>query len=62
MLDKIKALCHEKGVSIAKLEKECGLGNGVVGRWDKSSPAVHNLKAVADYLGKPIEYFLEDEK
>lgn len=61
MLTKIKALCQEKGISIARLEKECGLGNGVIGRWDKSSPAVRNLKAVADYLGKPIEYFLEDK-
>lgn len=60
MLEKIKALCQEQDISIAKLEKECGLGNGVIGRWDKSSPSVHNLKAVADFFGKPVEYFLED--
>lgn len=60
MLEKIKAICQEKHIPISKLEKECGLGNGTISGWEKSSPSARNLKAVADYLGKPIEYFLEE--
>ncbi len=56
---KVESVCKEKGVSIAKLEKDCGIGNATVRRWDKAFPRIDTLKKVADYLGKPIEYFLE---
>jgi transcriptional regulator with XRE-family HTH domain len=60
MLEKIKRLCQEQNISISKLEKECGLGNGTIGGWANSSPSAHNLKLVADYFQKPLEYFLEE--
>ena len=56
---KIESLCKEKGVSIAKVEKECNIGNATIRRWDKSFPRIDTLKKVADFFGKPIEYFLE---
>lgn len=56
---KIESLCREKGVSIAKVEKECNIGNATIRRWDKSFPRIDTLKKVADFFGKPIEYFLE---
>ena len=59
---KVEAVCKEKGISIAKLEKDCDIGNATVRRWDKSFPRINTLKKVADYLGKPIEYFLDDTK
>lgn len=59
ILKKIEALCQKKGISISKLEKECGLGNATITRWDESIPRADNLKKVADYFGKDIKYFLE---
>lgn len=59
ILEKIKALCVEKGITIYKLEKDCKIGNATIACWDKSMPRVDTLKKVADYFGKPIEYFLE---
>lgn len=59
LLDKIENLCKEKSISVSKLEKECGIGNGTISRWNKSIPRADNLKAVANYFNKPIEYFLE---
>lgn len=56
---KIESLCKEKGISIAKLEKNCDIGNATIRRWDKSFPRIDTLKKVADFFGKPIEYFLE---
>ena len=56
---KIESLCKEKGISIAKLEKDCDIGNATIRRWDKSFPRIDTLKKVADFFGKPIEYFLE---
>ena len=60
LYDKIKKLCIEKGISIAKLEKECELGNTTIRRWESSTPNVNTLKKVADYFQVPVTYFLED--
>lgn len=54
----IVVLCKGKGISIAKLEKETGLGNGTVGRWEKSSPSVENVKKVADYFDVSVDYLI----
>lgn len=59
LYEKLETLCKEQGISIAKLERDCGIGNATVRRWDKAFPRIDTLKKVADYLGKPIEYFLE---
>ncbi len=59
LFSKIASLCKEKGISIAKLEKECGLGNATIRGWKTSMPNAVNLKKVADYLDVPIEKLLE---
>lgn len=59
-MDKLAALCKERGISFHKLEKECGIGNGIIARWKTSSPTVANLKAVADYFGVTVDELLRD--
>lgn len=51
---RIKELCEQKGITLSKLEKECGLGHATISKWDKSSPNLSSLKKVADYFGIPI--------
>ena len=48
--DRIKEACKEKGISVSYVEKEAGLGNGSISKWNKSSPSVENLQAVARIL------------
>ena len=55
VFDNISRLCKEKGITIAKLERETGISNGTISRWNASSPSVKNLKAVADYLGVTVD-------
>ena len=55
ILENITRLCKEKGVSIARLERETGISNGTISRWGVSSPTVNNLKAVADYFGVDLD-------
>ena len=57
--EKIKELCKEKGISVTSVEKELGFSNGIISKWSKAEPVVSNLKKIADFFGKPIEYFLE---
>ena len=59
--EKIETLCKERNIKISRLEKECGIGNGTIARWDKSYPRTDNLKKVSDYFGVPIGTLLDDE-
>ncbi len=54
----IKALCQEKRVSLAEVERATGLGNGVIRRWDEVSPRVESVKRVADYFGVTVDDLL----
>ncbi len=62
VLDKIRVLCDERKISIAKLEKETGIGNGTISRWDISSPTVTNLKKVANYFEITMGELLDEMK
>lgn len=53
--ENIQSLCRQKGISISRLEREIGLGNGTVCRWKQSDPTVTRLKQVADYFGVALE-------
>lgn len=55
IVQNVKKLCEAEGISICQLEKETGIGNGVIARWEKSSPTVENLKKVADRFGVTID-------
>lgn len=61
VLENIKALCKEKGVNIRTLEKEAGIGNGVIRRWDTINPSFENIKRVADYFNVSIDSLLSDK-
>lgn len=61
LFKKISELCDAKGISIAKLETECGLGNATVRRWDKSMPRLGSIQKVADYLNVSIDDLLTPE-
>lgn len=56
----ISRLCQKEGISIAKLEKQTGLGNATIRGWFTSSPTVDKLKLVADYFGVTIDDLLTE--
>ena len=55
----ILAICRKWGIPISKLERDCGIGNGVVRRWDSGSADVWLVKAAADYLGVTVDDLLQ---
>lgn len=61
ILSNIRALCIRDGISLSALEKKLEIGNGTIGRWDKSSPTAERLKAVADYFGVTVDELLTDK-
>ena len=55
ILANITKLCKERGISIAKLERETGISNGTISRWGASSPTVENVRKVADFFNVTID-------
>ena len=47
-------------ISIAKLDRDTGLGNATIRGWARSSPTVDKLKAVADYFGVTVDELLQE--
>lgn len=55
--------CEEHGFTIARFEKLCGIGNGVVAAWkEESEPSIPSLKKIAAYTGIPVTKWLEEEE
>lgn len=58
LVENIRALCVERGISIMALERGAGLGNGVISRWNESSPRLESVLAVAGFLGVSVDCLL----
>lgn len=60
LYDSIEKLCKKNHVSIARLERECELGNATIRGWKYSSPRLDNLLKVADYFKVSIDSLLKE--
>lgn len=54
LLAHIRKVCAERGTTIAKVEKAIGF-NKVIYNWDKYTPSIDKVAAVADYFGMSID-------
>lgn len=59
--ENIVKLCKERGVSIARLERECGFGNATIRGWVTSSPSIAKVQKVAEFFGVSVEELLKKE-
>lgn len=64
MYETIARLCKEKNITIAELERACGIANGTIGKWRDSTndPRFSNVKAVADYFGVTVDALLNGDQ
>lgn len=56
--ERIQEKANEKGISIKKLEQEVGLGNGIIKRWNTSSPQCNKILLVANYLQVSLDWLV----
>ncbi len=49
---KIIQYCKKNKITVTELEKKCGLGNGVIGKWKAGSePSLSSLKKIEKVTG-----------
>ena len=58
---KVEGLAQENSISFDALGKKLGFSSSFFSEWKKGKmmPKADKLKKLANYFGKPIEYFLE---
>lgn len=61
MYNQILILCGIAGISIARLERDTGLGNGTIRRWKTGNANIENVKRVAEYFGVSVDKLLSQE-
>ena len=62
MVEKIKKLCDESGMSLNDLEEQIeGVGVNTIYRWDISAPNVMRVKAVAEFFNVSMDWLLDRE-
>lgn len=57
---RIKETAKSKGISIAQLQQQCGLGKNAINQFAESQDGMKskNLYAIADFLGVSVDYLL----
>lgn len=55
---RIKQEIKAHNTTIAAVERELGLGNGTISKWDKQSPSCNNMLKLANYLNCSVDYLL----
>ena len=62
MYEVFEKLLAERNVTAYKVAKETGIATATLSDWKngKSTPKINKLQKIADYLGVPVGYFLND--
>ena len=58
-VEKIKAELKAKKIPVSRMERDLGYGNGYISQLKKGTVPADRLQAIANYLGKPLSFFLE---
>lgn len=58
IVERIKEKSRQKGTNIATLEKELGIGNGVIRRWNDRKPGAEQVYKIAVCLNTTVEWLL----
>ena len=61
LVNRIKELADQHGISIHRLEVETGCSNRSISKWDEHTPSIERVKAVADYFGITVDELLGEE-
>ncbi len=60
IVERIGAICKEKGTTLIGLERELGFGRGTIRNWDKNRPSFDKIIKVANKLNVIIDQIIPD--
>lgn len=61
-VERVKAICKERGIPISKLERELGYSNAYISQLRKGKFPADRLHQIAEYLNVSPEYLMTGEE
>lgn len=58
LLERVKLLAKERGISLLKLNDTANLGKNAIYKWKSQTPSTENLQKIADALHVSVDYLL----
>lgn len=58
LVDRLKGEVKRKGLTFNRIERDLGLGNGTIKRWNDQSPRLDKLTLVAQYVRVSLDYLV----
>lgn len=58
IVERLQSIVKSRGTNFKQLERDCGIGNGTVRRWDDKSPGLDKVCKVADFLQISLDYLV----
>ncbi len=58
VFSRLDFIIKERGLTLSRVEKECGLGNGTIKRWESQSPRLDKLVSVARFLNISLDFLV----
>lgn len=58
LISRIKELADSEKITFAEIERNVGISNGQIRRWNLSSPKIENIQKIADYFNVSTDYLL----
>ena len=58
LVERIRSIAELRELTLAKIERDLGLGNGTIRKWDNNAPSVDKVQKVGEYLNVSIDYLL----
>ena len=62
MKERIQNLCKKNCISVNRLEKIVGFGNGYICKLGQSTPNASKIKLIADYFNVSVDYIMTGEE
>ncbi|OTN96258.1 helix-turn-helix domain-containing protein [Enterococcus faecium] len=58
ILERIKKLCNQRGISVYQLEEKIDIGRNTIYQWNKRTPSTDKIQKVANYFDVSVDYLL----
>lgn len=62
LVDRLKALCKQKGVSFSEFERDSGVGINTASRWDTNAPSITKVVMAAHYFDLTVSELIGETK
>lgn len=59
LFERVQTLIKEQGLTIKQVERECGLANATIRRWETQTPNITSVQKVAHLLHVSIDYLVD---